>query len=95
MTTRREILLGLPLMGVAVAASAQPTEAADRVPAATRGKCATCRFWGGVRQLSPDGRTVIASGTGICNNPRSPAYTQRTRPTQGAPNAWEKWDQIG
>jgi len=70
-----------------------PAQAATKVPASAQKKCATCRYWGGVRRVSRDGGTVSAEGKGWCNNPKSPAYQKQTRPTQGAP-VWTRWDAL-
>lgn len=91
---RRSFLRGCGALGL-VAASGGPVMAQDqRFPADTRGKCATCQFWGGSRSLSRDRRTVTASGTGLCSNPESPAYRRQTRPDQGA-RVWQLWEALG
>jgi hypothetical protein len=90
---RRNFLIGCGVLGLA-AANGGPAIAQDqRFPRETREKCATCQFWGGTRSLSRDRRTVIASGTGLCSNPQSPAYRRQTRPDQGA-RVWQMWEAL-
>jgi len=92
-TNRRAILKGAA--GAAVLSLAPAVaRAATEVDASAQRKCATCRYWGGVRRISEDGGTVTADGKGWCNNPNSPAYQKQTKPTQGAP-VWTKWDALG
>lgn len=82
------IFVGAGIIG----SSALPSKAFAEtdIPASAEKKCATCRFWGGIRQISADKQTVTADGKGWCNNPESPAYQKQTEPTQGAP-VWTKW----
>ena len=61
---------------------------------ATEGKCATCRYWGGVRKLSKDGETVISQSLGYCNNPESHNYHKTTTPETGPMKKWKKWEVI-
>ncbi len=60
----------------------------------TEGKCATCKFWGGIRKLSKDGKTVSAQSLGYCNNPGSHNYHKTTTPETGPMKKWEKWGAI-
>lgn len=76
--------------GAAAVAFATPARAVD-LPATTTGKCGTCDFWGGKRQVSADRATVMAEGRGQCNNPASPAHGKQTEPTQGVAQAWKRW----
>lgn len=97
MASRRAVLGSFgfaSLMTVGGGFFSRPASAETSVPATARQKCATCRFWGGARTLSADKASVIASGKGTCNNPKSPAYQKQTRPDQGAP-VWERWDALG
>lgn len=57
----------------------------------TEGKCATCEFWGGVRKVTKDGKTVITYSVGWCNNPESPNYHNVTTPDAGPMPLWRKW----
>lgn len=75
---------------IAATAGVKPAAAKDKLSAGEQTKCGTCEFWGGVRQISADRQSVEADGTGWCNNPKSPAYNKRTKPTQGAPT-WQRW----
>jgi len=86
------IALGLVAGAAVLSYGGEDTMAADFQANAT-GKCATCLFWGGVRQISRDRNTVAADGKGWCNNPDSPAYRKLTNPDQGAP-VWRKWDAL-
>ncbi|SMF84721.1 Tat (twin-arginine translocation) pathway signal sequence [Tistlia consotensis] len=95
--SRRDVLRALGVAGLATVGGAivsQPAMAEVTIPATTTQKCGTCRFWGGIRSVSEDRKTVIASGKGTCNNPKSPAYQKQTRPDQGAP-VWERWEALG
>jgi hypothetical protein len=64
---------------------------------ATTGKCGTCGFWGGVRKIAADGKTVSfrkESATGWCNNPKSPNYHKKTTPGTGPMQSWRKWEVL-
>lgn len=56
--------------------------------------CATCRFWGGVRRVSEDKKTVHCESLGWCNNPDSPNYQTMTTPETGPMDAWRKWEAL-
>jgi hypothetical protein len=60
----------------------------------TEGKCATCKYWGGIRKLSKDRKTVSAQSLGYCNNPESHNYHKTTTPETGPMKAWSKWGAI-
>jgi len=60
----------------------------------TEGKCSTCRYWGGIRKLSKDGKTVISQSLGYCNNPESHNYHKTTTPETGPMKKWRKWEVI-
>ena len=60
----------------------------------TEGKCATCKYWGGIRKLSKDGETVTAQSLGYCNNPESHNYHKTTTPETGPMKMWKKWGAI-
>ena len=60
----------------------------------TEGKCATCKYWGGIRKLSKDGKTVCAQSLGYCNNPESHNYHKTTTPETGPMKKWRKWGAI-
>ena len=97
-TSRRNILkrsgIVAAALGVTALSLSKSADASTNIPASAEKKCATCRFWGGVRNVSMDRQTVSADGKGWCNNPESPAYQKQTEPTQGAP-VWTKWDALG
>jgi len=90
--------IGVALFGLTGAAAllAHPgvSYGSTEIPADSKKKCATCLFWGGVRKISKDGKSITADGKGWCNNPKSPAYQKETKPTQGSPE-WVKWDALG
>lgn len=95
--SRRDFLRAFGVAGLATVGGttvSQPAMAEASIPATATRKCGTCRFWGGARSVSQDRKTVIASGKGACNNPKSPAYQKQTRPDQGAP-VWERWEALG
>lgn len=94
---RREVLRALGAAGLAAVGgtiAGRPANAQVAIPVTATRKCATCRFWGGTRSVSADRKTVVASGKGTCNNPKSPAYGKQTRPDQGAA-VWERWEALG
>ncbi|MAL77333.1 MAG: hypothetical protein CMM62_20415 [Rhodospirillaceae bacterium] len=98
-TTRRNVLQGggalvAATAGLMALGASQQAQASTDIPASAEKKCATCRYWGGVRRVSTDKQTVSADGKGWCNNPNSPAYQKQTNPTQGAP-VWTRWDALG
>ena len=58
------------------------------------GQCATCNYWGGIRKISEDGKTVSAQSLGYCNNPESHNYHKTTTPETGPMKKWLKWGAI-
>jgi len=58
--------------------------------------CATCRFWGGMRKLSDDGKQVIAQSKGWCNNPASPNHRKLTMADHRMQKAsvWKIWTAL-
>jgi len=58
--------------------------------------CATCRFWGGMRKLSDDGKQVLAQSMGWCNNPDSPNHRRLTMADHrmGKVGTWKKWTAL-
>ena len=64
------------------------------MPASTTKLCGTCKYWGGVRLVSTDKKTVSFEGLGYCNNPKSPNYQKSTTPETGPMAVWEKWDAL-
>lgn len=80
------------VLGVAVS-RANATAGFD-MSSSTQGKCATCKFWGGIRRVSQDGQTVTAESLGWCNNPESKMYQKTTTPETGPMKSWRKWDAL-
>jgi len=66
------------------------------VAVTTEDTCATCRFWGGIRKLSDDGKQVIAQSKGWCNNPNSPNHRKLTMADHrmGKADIWKKWTAL-
>ena len=64
------------------------------VKADQKGVCATCRFWGGIRRVSEDKKTVYCESLGWCNNPDSHHYQTMTTPSIGPMKSWKKWEAI-
>jgi len=66
------------------------------VDATSEDTCATCRFWGGMRKLSDDGKRVMAQSMGWCNNPDSPNHRKLTRADHRMRKAdvWKKWTAL-
>lgn len=58
---------------------------------ATEELCASCEYWGGVRQIVADGKQVTGHGKGWCNNPNSHNYQKMTKPDAGPMPAWKRW----
>jgi len=61
----------------------------------TAGRCISCRYWGGVRRVSEDGKTITAESLGWCNNPQSKSYQKTTPPDLGPMESWKRWDALG
>ena len=98
-TERRQFLgkTGKLITAVAIGGVVSSTANAGlkfEMDAATKGKCATCKFWGGVRKLTEDGKTVVTQSLGYCNNPDSHNYQKTTTPETGPMKAWQKWGAI-
>jgi anaerobic selenocysteine-containing dehydrogenase len=64
------------------------------VDAGEQGICATCRFWGGIRRVSEDKKTVYCESIGWCNNPDSHNYQAMTTPVTGPMKSWQKWEAL-
>ena len=73
---------------------AATAKAESRIAASESQRCATCAFWDGRRTLSIDGNWIVAEGTGVCTNPRSPVHGRQTPPELGS-LVWRKWEKIG
>lgn len=102
-TSRRDVVLGSAKLAVGAAAvgtmagvASKKAEAASMsLGADTKSQCVTCEFWGGARHVSKDGKTVMVSGLGYCNNPKSPNYQKVTAPETGPMAVWQKWAVLG
>jgi hypothetical protein len=76
---------------------AAPSADGEALSAATEDRCGTCQFWGGMRKISSDHKSVFAQSLGWCNNPKSPNYQKLTNATHQMTNAgiWTKWPALG
>ncbi len=74
---------GAPGDGIAIDASAKDT-------------CGTCQFWGGMRKVSEDKKTVKAQSMGWCNNPDSMNYQKLTSADHimKKTGMWIKWPAL-
>jgi hypothetical protein len=68
--------------------------AAVIVDASREGVCATCRFWGGTRRVSDDGKAVHGESLGWCNNRESPHFQSMRAPDAGPMKNWRKWEAL-
>lgn len=94
---------GAALLGFTGAATAE-SEPADGEPtkgkraviveASREGICATCAYWGGLRRITQDGKSVLAESLGWCNNRESPSFLDMRSPEAGPMKAWRKWDAL-
>jgi hypothetical protein len=82
--------------GTAAMASGHITAPSSSINTAASqvGVCATCKFWGGVRRVSPDKQTVYSESLGWCNNSASPNFQKKTTPISGPMKMWQKWDAL-
>lgn len=64
------------------------------VKAEEQGVCATCQFWGGIRKVSEDRKTVYCESLGWCNNAKSNYFRSKTTPETGPMNSWKKWEAL-
>ena len=76
------------------AAQRGPMIGAYEISGDTKGKCATCAFWGGKRRISADRKTVFVHSLGWCNNPASPNFQKTTTPETGPMDTWRKWEAL-
>jgi anaerobic selenocysteine-containing dehydrogenase len=58
--------------------------------------CATCQFWGGMRKVSKDKKTVTAQSMGWCNNTNSMSYQKLTSADKVMKKTgiWKKWSAL-
>jgi hypothetical protein len=75
-------------------AGAGPGVAAVLISADREGICATCQFWGGLRRVAVDGKSVLAESLGWCNNRASPSFQMMRSPEAGPMKAWRRWDAL-
>jgi hypothetical protein len=108
--SRRRLLRngGLAVAGGALVSFCPNTKATDQgsMPGADKGVaailigaeregiCATCQFWGGLRRVAVDGKSVLAESLGWCNNRASPSFQMMRSPEAGPMKAWRKWDAL-
>ncbi len=78
---------------IATEHAATPSSAI-KTAASQVGVCATCKFWGGIRRVSPDKQTVYSESLGWCNNSASPNFQNKTTPISGPMKMWQKWDAL-
>jgi hypothetical protein len=64
------------------------------IEASREGICGTCRFWGGMRRVSEDRKSVNAESLGWCNNVDSPHFQTMRTPEAGPMKAWRKWEAL-
>jgi anaerobic selenocysteine-containing dehydrogenase len=66
------------------------------VDAAAENTCATCQFWGGMRKIAEDKKTVVAQSMGWCNNPDSPNHQKLTAADHEMKKSgiWTKWPAL-
>jgi len=101
LTTSGRLLLGAAVFGSLKAYAAEEHQHGGSgegliVDAASRDRCATCQFWGGMRKVSEDKKQVIAQSMGWCNNPNSPNHQKLTAADHHMkkPEIWEKWSVL-
>lgn len=88
--------LGAVLAGVLVAERSTPAHAVEMTFSSdTQGRCVTCTFWGGIRRISEDGKSVMVESLGYCSNPKSANYQKTTTPMNGPMEAWRRWQALG
>lgn len=105
---RRTFAMQVAGLAAAAAAGIGTVEAAEhqheiqmsadgwKIDASTKFRCATCRFWGGMRKISDDKKQVVAVSLGWCNNPASPMYRSMTPADHEMTKAgvWVKWGAL-
>ncbi|MGE5155399.1 MAG: hypothetical protein ACM3ST_15490 [Bdellovibrio bacteriovorus] len=100
LATSGKLLLGTVALGALAARAEEHQHGASgnglSVPASAENRCATCEFWGGMRQVSEDKKEVVAQSMGWCNNPDSPNHRKLTAPDHEMQKAgvWKRWSVI-
>ena len=87
-----QLALGGLMSGALISAQAETGFTLD---SSVQGQCATCSYWGGIRKVSEDGKTITTQSLGWCNNPKSMSYQKMTPPDFGPMKAWTKWEALG
>ena len=66
------------------------------IPSYVINSCGTCDFWGGMRKVSNDKKTVKAQSMGWCNNPFSPNYQNLTSAdhVMKKSGVWKRWSAL-
>jgi hypothetical protein len=81
--------------GVLVTEGSTPAHAVEMTFGSdTEGRCVTCDFWGGIRRISEDGKSVLVESLGYCSNPKSANYQKTTTPINGPMEAWRRWQAL-
>ncbi|MES9836372.1 MAG: hypothetical protein AB2556_09000 [Candidatus Thiodiazotropha sp.] len=64
-----------------------------QLDAAAKNTCATCQYWGGMRRVSKDKKSVVAQSMGWCNNPDSLNHMKMTAADHQMKKEgiWKKW----
>lgn len=102
-TSRRKFIrqasvlgLGTAAGGALLAGGSQSASAVEMTFGSdTEGRCVTCEFWGGIRRVSKDGKSVMVESLGYCSNPESANYQNTTTPMNGPMKAWRRWQALG
>lgn len=83
------------LLGGGMITQASAAQRGFSMSSSTEGQCISCKYWGGVRRISEDGKTITAESLGWCNNPNSMQYQKMTPPDFGPMKKWVKWGALG
>ena len=90
-----QFAVGAVAAGAAMMQGSKPAQAVElTLGSDTEGRCVTCEFWGGIRRISKDGKTIAVESLGYCNNPKSRNYQKTTTPTSGPMAAWRRWKAL-
>jgi hypothetical protein len=88
----------LPVAQASAEEHAHTSASADgeSLDAGMQSRCGTCQFWGGMRKISADHKSVFAQSLGWCNNPKSPNYGKLTNAQHEMtdPGIWTKWPAL-
>jgi hypothetical protein len=64
------------------------------IEANREGICGTCRFWGGMRRVPEDKKSLHAESLGWCHNTESPHFQTMRTPEAGPMKEWRKWEAL-